>query len=122
MMDFNETGALAGSANDYCILRDVLRFTLEDFPGLLADIDTALERENWPEVSRLSHKARGFAGACGAPRLSRMALELELSAKGGDANCVRFRHTLQAAFEAFRIHPRVIELSTLDVEKDVSLG
>jgi len=116
MMDFSELRALTRTANDYCTLKEVLRITLEDFPRLLADIDIALKEKNWLEVSRLSHKARGCAGACGALHLSQTALELELSAKDGNANCIRFRNPLGAAFEAFRIHPRVIELLALDLE------
>jgi len=120
--DFDEKEALERTADDIHLLGEVLRFTLEDLPVILDDIDIALEDGNWPEAARLSHKAKGSAGVCGALRMSLAAMELELSAREGSEKCLKFRDSLDAAFEAFRTHPRVIELSSLDAEGDASIG
>ena len=59
MKDFDELDALERTAGDRVLLGEVIRFTLEDIPSILDEIDLALKKGKWHETSRLAHKAKG---------------------------------------------------------------
>ena len=115
MKDFDELEALERTAGDRNLLVEVIRFTLEDIPAILDEIDLALRDRHWQAAARLAHKAKGSAGAVGAQRLFLAALDLELAARDADSACIRFQPPLAEAFESFRSHPLVRRMSSLDL-------
>ena len=119
---FDETDALEKTAGDRNLLSEVIRFTLEDVPGMLSGIEAALENGELGEVSRLAHKVKGSAGACGARSLYLKALDLELAGREGDAACGEHLPGIDAAFRRFRDHPAVKELASLDPGREASIG
>ena len=121
-MDFDEEDALARTAGDRDLLGQVIRFTVEDFPPLMEDIRKAAGKNAWPDVSRMAHKMKGSAGACGARNLYMAALELELAGKEGDEDCRERLEPVEKAFDAFMAHPRVREIASLDDDADASIG
>ena len=122
MKDFDELDALERTAGDRNLLVEVIRFTLEDIPALLDEIDLALKDSHWHDAARLAHKAKGSAGAAGAQRLFMAALDLELAARDADSTCIRFQSPLVEAFESFRSHPQVRRISSLDAGGEASIG
>lgn len=119
---FDQAEALDKTAGDRDLLSEVIRFTLEDMPGILEGISSALENGELNEASRLAHKAKGSAGACGARNLYLRALDLELAGRDGDSNCIEILPPLMEAFDAFRSHPTVIEIASLDPGLSASIG
>ncbi len=122
MKDFDELDALERTAGDRNLLSEVIRFTLEDLPSILDDMNLALKDSQWQNVSRLAHKVKGSAGAAGAQRLFLAALDMELAAGDSDLDCVRFQAPMVEAFETFRSNPRVRHISSLDAGGDASIG
>lgn len=122
MKDFDELDALERTAGDRNLLVAVIRFTLEDIPALLDEIDLALKNRHWHDAARLAHKAKGSAGAVGAQRLFMAAMDLELAARDADSTCIRFQSPLVEAFESFRSHPLVRRMSSLDAGGEASIG
>ena len=119
---FDEQDALERTAGDKALLAEVIRFTLDDIPGILKEIDMALKAGEWMEASRLAHKAKGSAGACGAHRLYLTSLDLELAGRDGDVSCAVHLPPIVEAFEAFRSHPGVCEIASLDAGAEASIG
>ena len=119
---FDESDALEKTAGDRKLLSEVIRFTLEDVPGMLSGIEAALGNGNLGEVSRLAHKVKGSAGACGARKLYLSALDLELTAREGDSGCADHLPEVDNAFRQFGEHPAVKELASLDPGMEASIG
>ena len=119
---FDEKDALERTAGDRMLLAEVIRFTLNDIPGIIEGIDRALKAGEWMEVSRLAHKAKGSAGACGARNLYLSTLDLELAGRDGDVLCAAHLPSIVEAFEAFRSHPGVREIASLDAGAEASIG
>lgn len=122
MTDFDENDALERTAGDRNILVDVIRFTLEDIPEILNEIDSALNDGMWQGAALLAHKAKGTAGAAGARRLFLASLDLELAAKDESEECKKLLTVMTEAFESFRSHPGVLKLSSLDAGGIASIG
>ena len=76
---FDRQDAMEKTAGDINLMGQVIRFTLDDFPGILADLREALGNQQWSDAGRLAHKLKGSAGASGARKLYLAALELELA-------------------------------------------
>ncbi len=119
---FEEADALEKTAGDRELLAEVIRFTLNDMPEILNSLARALSVGEWADASRLAHKAKGSAGACGARELYLSALNLEHSARDGDVSCVSNLPHLNAAFENFRKHPAVQQIASLDPHGAASIG
>lgn len=122
MIDFDEHDALERTAGDRDLLGEVIRFTLEDLPNLIEGMSVALEEGRFPDTARLAHKAKGSAGACGAQRLYVAALDLEMAGENGDLENTVLLESLKEAFDAFRAHPDVRDLASLDVGGEASIG
>jgi len=114
VIDFDEDDALERTAGDLGILAEVIRFTLEDVPELLKELDDSLNDKRWQDTAKLAHKLKGTAGAAGARRLFLAALDLELAARDEDTDSGRYKSSLIDAFDSFRSHPGVHRLSSLD--------
>jgi len=110
MKNFNIENALEQTAGDRSLLIEVLKFTMEDFPEVLKDISVSFSSGNYSELSRHAHKAKGFAGACGAEKLYTASLELEYAAKDKKENCGELINTLHSVFDAFIKDPDVIKI------------
>ena len=119
---FNETDALENTAGDRDLLAEVVGFTLEDIPLLIEGISRALDKGDWSEASRLAHKAKGSAGACGAEELYGYALELELAGRDEDPSCSSYLELMKDAFRKFREHSAIRELAALDGPGTASIG
>lgn len=122
MKDFDEDDALERTAGDRELLGEVIRFTLEDMPPLLLDIEASLRKQQWSEAARLAHKLKGSAGACGAQKLYLAALNLELAARDSSSASIQFLSPLTDAFSSFQSQPLVRELSSLDAGTEASIG
>jgi len=120
--DFDEADALERTAGDRTILADVIRFTLEDVPEILGELEISLENEKRQDTVRLAHKLKGTAGAAGAQRLFLAALDLELAARDGSGDFHQLQSSLKEAFDLFSSHPAVRDLSSLDAGGEASLG
>ncbi len=119
---FNETDALEKTADDRELLAEVIRFTLAETPAILKQTEEALAAKEYGEVSRLAHKVKGSAGACGAQAFYMKALDLELAGKEGMDSCTELFSALVSAFQEFREHPGVKELAALDPGAEASIG
>ena len=115
MTAFDESDALERTAGDRSILSQVIRFTLEDIPQIIKELELSLEAESWQEAARLAHKIKGSAGAVGARMLYLAALDMELAARDSDPDCQRFLAPLLSSFDTFSSLPAVMNLSSLDV-------
>jgi len=112
--DFDEADALERTAGDRNILAEVIRFTLEDIPEILGELEVSLEDEKRQDTVRLAHKLKGTAGAAGAQRLFLAALDLELAARDEKSDFRQLQITLIEAFNSFSSHPGVLRISSLD--------
>lgn len=122
MKDFDEFDALERTAGDRNLLGEVIRFTLEDIPPLIVEIEESLRNNLLPETARLAHKLKGSAGACGAQKLYMAALNLELAARDSSSVSIQYLPPLTDAYSTFQAHPRVRELSSLDAGTEASIG
>ena len=121
-MDFDEEDALLRTADDRDLLGQVIRFAVEDFPPLMNNIREAVDEGRSSDISKLAHKMKGSAGACGARTLYMAALDLELAGKDGENDLGRYLASIEEAFGAFATHPRVREIARLDDDADASIG
>lgn len=63
---------------------DLARFFLEDAPVVLAELGTALERDDAPVAERAAHSLKGLVANFGANEAVRLATELQRIAHDGD--------------------------------------
>ena len=70
-------GALARLGGDEGLLRDLIRFFLEDSPELLQCLRQNLDQENPAEVERAAHSLKGLAANFGAEQAVKAAFKLE---------------------------------------------
>lgn len=128
MTVFNKEEALASTAGDQELLRQVLRFTLEDLPPLLGEAAALLRSASAAELARTAHKIKGSAAACGAEKMYLAALELETAAR--DAKDIRDENpgfqnlyvSLEKSFEEFSKDGQVLQLASLDADSPASIG
>ncbi len=121
-MDFDEEDALTRTVGDRNLLGQVIRFTLEDLPPMMELAKQAVDEGNDADISKIAHKIKGSAGACGARRLYLAALELELAGKDRTGDYLRYLEDVESAFETFVSLPNVREFASLDDEPDASIG
>lgn len=59
VIDFS--AALQRLGGDKRLLQELVKFFLEDFPGLLRTARAGLEKQDWPKVQRAAHSLKGLA-------------------------------------------------------------
>ncbi len=101
---FNREKALKHAMNDRTLLVDLLRFTLEDVPDMLARLEDLIGKQaDRVAVADQAHKIKGSAGAVSAERLFAAAFDLEETAKeGGRDRFDELYVLLRDAFNEFR--------------------
>lgn len=63
--------------------RELIEIFLQDTPGRLAEIDSAMAANNAPLLTRAAHSIKGSSGNFGAVRLSKFACAIEMKGKQG---------------------------------------
>jgi HPt (histidine-containing phosphotransfer) domain-containing protein len=69
---------------DRALLKEIVELFLEDAPGQLADIRTALVRADGAALERAAHTLKGAVGNFGARAAAEAVLELELMGRARD--------------------------------------
>lgn len=67
------------------IYRRLLRSFAKDQANFAADVETALDAEDWPTAQRVSHTLKGVAGNIGAMGVSEAAAKLETALRAKEA-------------------------------------
>lgn len=67
-------------------LIDIIEEFVEELPTRVADMNAALEEQNFDELRRLAHQLKGAAGGYGFPSITDSALQVEMSADVKDPN------------------------------------
>lgn len=70
------------AAGDPDYVKDVIRVYLESVPGYLNDFKQSIDRQQWPEVSRQSHKLKGTVAYFGMDELKEVLANIEIMTKG----------------------------------------
>jgi len=76
-VEFDRAAALAGLGGDEPLLGEVVGLFLDDYPRLMAEMDVALGRLDFPTMARLIHTVRGVAGSFAIPAVVESARSLE---------------------------------------------
>lgn len=84
MAVFNKELALDRVGGDEELLHEIVGLYLDEYPTLLAQVQTAVQAGNAPELYRSAHTLKGSLSALGAEAAQQCALELELSGRHGD--------------------------------------
>jgi len=85
------------------LVRELTALFLDETPGLIAAIETALQAEDWETLSRASHSLKSSAFYLGALALSELSRELENQARAeAPAPCAELSRQAASAFEAAR--------------------
>ena len=85
---FDLQGAMERLGGDEELFHDLVRFFLEDSPGLLEQLRTGLERRDASLVERAAHSLKGLAGNFGADDAVQKALEIERLGREGQLDRV----------------------------------
>ncbi len=78
-------------------LREMVHLFFSHTPGLVADVRSAAQSENWEQLGKLSHSLKGGSATFGADRLSGLAKEMEQMAKEPDKEAI---HSLLSRLDA----------------------
>jgi HPt (histidine-containing phosphotransfer) domain-containing protein len=62
-------------------LGELVDLFVAEVPDRLAQLQSALENRNWPELARFAHQWKGAGGSYGFPQLTPVAAHLEMLAK-----------------------------------------
>lgn len=81
---FAEAAALESTGGDPTLLKELISVFLNEAPGWMRDLDTALQRGQAAEVQRLAHTIKGAVDSCGAARAYDAAMLLERMGRDGD--------------------------------------
>ncbi len=71
---------------EFAYLEELIDLFLEDTPHLIEDLNTAVEKQDIPEVHRLSHSLKSNGADYGAIKFSNLCKELEIESKSGRLN------------------------------------
>jgi signal transduction histidine kinase/HPt (histidine-containing phosphotransfer) domain-containing protein len=78
---FDPKQALKGVNGDMDLLREVVRIFLEESPGMMAEIETAIDEKDAARLDRAAHVLKGSVGNFGSRSTFDLALRLEMMAK-----------------------------------------
>lgn len=78
--------ALARLGGSEQLLCDLAKFFLEDAPGILTELSSAITMGDMPTVERAAHSLKGLAANFGAPAAVQTAAELQDAARRRDAD------------------------------------
>ena len=67
--------------NDPALIKQVIKTFLNDIPGSMERMHTALDRNEWLKVGQYAHKVKGAAANVGGMQLNKLAYELETASK-----------------------------------------
>jgi two-component system sensor histidine kinase/response regulator len=81
---FDEAQALASVEGDAALLAEVAGIFVEDCPGVMAEIATAMQEGDARALARAAHGLKGAAGNFGASSTVELAARLEAMGRGGD--------------------------------------
>jgi len=83
------------------LVQELTELFFSDTPGLIAEIETALEAEDWEALTRASHSLKSSAFYLGALALSEISRLLESSSRSGEeAHCKELSAQAPVAYEA----------------------
>lgn len=98
--DFDWSSALARLNGDATLLRQVANLFLEETPGWLADLHSAVAAGAGARIQRLAHTIKGALSHLGAPHAQAVAARLEVAGRAGDqAGSAAALAELQAALD-----------------------
>ena len=80
----NREEALARVGGDESLLRELAGLFLEEYPKLLSATQAALAQGQLPKVASSAHQMKGLLAQFAAEPARQNALQLEMSARGGD--------------------------------------
>jgi two-component system, sensor histidine kinase and response regulator len=80
---FDYDGALKRLGGDEELFREIAQFFLEDSPGLIDQLRSALAVRDATSAERAAHSLKGLAGNFGAKQAVETALAIEVLAKDG---------------------------------------
>jgi two-component system sensor histidine kinase/response regulator len=107
----DRAAALACVDNDLQLLRSLIELFLEECPGLLAVIRSAIEGADAAALSRAAHTLKGSVGVFGAGAAVAAAQRLEAMAKWGHLTGAAAAYAdLEQSIE--RVKPALVELGT----------
>jgi signal transduction histidine kinase/HPt (histidine-containing phosphotransfer) domain-containing protein len=78
---FDRKKALKGVDGDLGLLREVARIFLEESPGMMAEIETAIDQKDAARLKRAAHALKGSVDNFGAGSTLDLALRLEMMGK-----------------------------------------
>jgi HPt (histidine-containing phosphotransfer) domain-containing protein len=93
---FNEVRDLMGDA-----LPEFIESYLGNSPGLLENIDTALQASDLQNVYLNAHQLKGGSGSIGAMQVYQLAMQLEQQARGGEADIATLQPIYQQLQRAY---------------------
>jgi HPt (histidine-containing phosphotransfer) domain-containing protein len=76
-IEFDSDELLDRIDGDRSLFRDVIRIFLEDTPGLILNLETAVKSENADALEKAAHAIKGSCAMISAKRLERLTHELE---------------------------------------------
>jgi HPt (histidine-containing phosphotransfer) domain-containing protein len=77
---------LSNLGGEFEYLEELIETFLEDTPGLIQELNDAVENQNIPEVHRLAHSLKSNGADYGADRFADLCKELEMAARSGSLN------------------------------------
>ena len=106
---WNETVALSNVGGDVADLRDLLQIWLEQVPGLLSDIESALQEREPDRLYLAAHTLKSSLQLFGMDACGRVAEDLELAGRMRDMDhCLdgglRLRQWIEKATEQVRVY------------------
>ncbi len=90
---FDETEALARTGNDRELFGELTQMILAGLPGMLSEIESALNQQDAPRAHRAAHNLKGHLGTVGAGPVVAAAQELDASARVGDLPRARLAYS-----------------------------
>lgn len=85
------------------LVQELTQLFYDDTPSLIAEIESAMETEDWEALSRASHSLKSSAFYVGALALSELSRELETQANAKAVEpCTELSKLAPGAFDAAR--------------------
>ncbi len=82
-------GAVENLADDMEIYKEVLNAYLEDTPGMIEDMNRAVESKDTEVLYRHAHSLKSSSRSIGGMRLGNVSAELEANSRAGDLGCAK---------------------------------
>jgi HPt (histidine-containing phosphotransfer) domain-containing protein len=81
LLCFNRGVAIDRVGGDEELLREIAGLFLDEYPGLIREMESAIDSSDCERLQRAAHTLKGSLGTLGAERAFPIALDLEMKAR-----------------------------------------